>query len=564
MQKNSATSLRILGGLFDLGAASNVSDGQLLEHFATGPAATAEAAFAAILERHGPMVLRVCRAILRDEHSAMDAFQVTFLVLIRKSRSLWVRESLGPWLHRVASRAAARVKRESAQHRRLILHAARRTAEQGVIPPPSHRDELALALHEEVDRLPEHFRAAVLLCDLEGRTCEDTARLLACPVGTVASRLARGRRRLRARLERRGIGLLGSALAAALSGEIERASASVPAALRESTIRVALGCAATKTMLGASSSSLSSITTAVSRSLFLTKLKSSATLVLGVGLFAVAAASGIRTLASPGAPRAERQSEKPKQEDASNSAGATARQRQGEPVRFDFQEAKKDCVQCIVANMRLVVDNNRVDFDCRVGFLYKDGSLKLYRTDAKEPVAAALRHKGPIREFAFAEDFRLLVTTSDDSVKLWDGISGALRKELDGEFMRPLASTSMTTRREQGGAPPRFVTIDVAGRVITSWDFATLEPVGSFRPEGTAKLLGAGLSPDGKTLATIADDRSVTLWSASSNKRVVTLQEPSPIVAGCFPKDGSSRQRERLLLDNHFWDAVAPLLPAKL
>ena len=73
-----------------------------------GPAATADAAFGALLERHGPMVLRVCRAILRDEHSAMDAFQATFLVLIRKSRSLWVRESLGPWLHRVACRAAGR------------------------------------------------------------------------------------------------------------------------------------------------------------------------------------------------------------------------------------------------------------------------------------------------------------------------------------------------------------------------------------------------------------------------------------------------------------------------
>ncbi len=110
MRKASGTSLRILGGLFDLGAASSASDGQLLESFATGSAATAEAAFAAILERHGPMVLRVCRAILRDEHAAMDAFQATFLVLIQKGRSLWIRESLGPWLHRVAGRAAGRLK----------------------------------------------------------------------------------------------------------------------------------------------------------------------------------------------------------------------------------------------------------------------------------------------------------------------------------------------------------------------------------------------------------------------------------------------------------------------
>jgi DNA-directed RNA polymerase specialized sigma24 family protein len=122
--KKSGTSLRVLGGLFDLGVTSSASDGQLLEHFATGSAATAEAAFGALLERHGPMVLRVCRAILRDEHSAMDAFQATFLVLIRKSRSLWVRESLGPWLHRVACRAAGRVKSDAVRRRRFELRAA--------------------------------------------------------------------------------------------------------------------------------------------------------------------------------------------------------------------------------------------------------------------------------------------------------------------------------------------------------------------------------------------------------------------------------------------------------
>ncbi len=213
MQKTSATSLRILGGLFDLGAASNISDGQLLEHFATGPAATGETAFAAILERHGPMVFGVCRAILRDEHAAMDAFQATFLVLIRKSRSLWVRESLGPWLHRVACRAAGRVRRESARHHRLALRVAERTAAQAVESPacPSHRDDLALVLHEEVDRLPERFRDHPLVRPrgTHVRGCRSalgmSGRYGRQPVGPRTPTFC-------ARLERRGIGIVAKRL----------------------------------------------------------------------------------------------------------------------------------------------------------------------------------------------------------------------------------------------------------------------------------------------------------------------------------------------------------------
>src|SRR5947209_5522531 len=91
--------------LFNVGAIGDMTDGQLLERFATGGEA-AELAFAALVERHGAVVLQTCRSILRDEHEAEDAFQVTFLVLVRKSGSLWVRESLSPWLHQVAYRAA--------------------------------------------------------------------------------------------------------------------------------------------------------------------------------------------------------------------------------------------------------------------------------------------------------------------------------------------------------------------------------------------------------------------------------------------------------------------------
>jgi RNA polymerase sigma factor (sigma-70 family) len=565
LRKASGTSLRILGGLFDLGVASSASDGQLLEHFATGPTATAEAAFAALLERHGPMVLRVCRAILRDEHSAMDAFQATFLVLIRKSRSLWVRESLGPWLHRVAVRAARRITRESARQRRLELCAAERTPERTVTAAPSHCGELTVALHEEIDRLPDRFRLAILLCDLEGRTCAEAARLLACPVGTVASRLARGRGRLRERLTRRGIAPTSPALVVAFSRE--NVGAILPASLRESTVRLALGYAATRTAFGASSS-IVSIANDVSRSLLMTKIRSSAILLVCTVCIAPAAVSAFQALApsqtQPNALLAERQTQKPKPDETSKKAATTPSHRPEKIFQFDEEEARKGYLLSTVANMRpLLKDERGVRFQCRVAFLYKDGTVKLFNADAKDPVAPPLRHAKPIREFGFIEQAKLLITISDDSMKIWDALTGDLRKELAGEVMRPLAFTSISTCAEPGPDPVRFVTIDAAGRLVTTWDASTLEQVGIFRPEGTPPLLGAGLTRDGKTLATIAADRSVTIWSAPAHKRLATLYESSPVAASCFATDVPFMKQPVLRLMDDVWNAVAPLVPAR-
>ena len=94
--------------LFEAGTLAGLTDGQLLERFQTGTGQSAERAFASLVQRHGPMVLRTCQRILGNEHDSHDAFQATFLVLARKGRTLWVRDSLGPWLHRVASRASIR------------------------------------------------------------------------------------------------------------------------------------------------------------------------------------------------------------------------------------------------------------------------------------------------------------------------------------------------------------------------------------------------------------------------------------------------------------------------
>ena len=191
---------RQLRALFDLGAVRELGDGQLLERFAAGPGEGAELAFAALVERHGPMVLRVARGILADPHDADDAFQATFLVLVAKARGLWARDSLGPWLHQVAHRTASCQRATAARRRRLDRFGAR----EDEAAEPTGADDLVPILHEEIDRLPERYRAPVVLCDLQGRTHEQAARDLGWPVGTVKSRQARARDRLRVRLARRG------------------------------------------------------------------------------------------------------------------------------------------------------------------------------------------------------------------------------------------------------------------------------------------------------------------------------------------------------------------------
>jgi HlyD family secretion protein len=228
--KNTAV-VNELQRLFNVGVVRELSDGQLLERFAVDRSEAAELAFAVLVDRHGPMVLRVCRAVLADPHDTEDAFQATFLVLVKKARSLWVRDSLGPWLHQVAYRTASCARLAAARRRRHEGCAAAARQEIRTV----HSNDLASLLHEEIERLPERYRAPVVLCDLEGRTHQQAARHLGWPVGTVKSRQARGRERLRERLRRRGLapnaGLLGSGFVPVGPDPI------VPAALVDCTTR---------------------------------------------------------------------------------------------------------------------------------------------------------------------------------------------------------------------------------------------------------------------------------------------------------------------------------------
>lgn len=163
----------------------------------------AEEAFASLVDRHGPAVFRVCRAMLGEEQSARDAFQATFLVLARKAGTLRVVDSIQPWLLSVAVRVSASARASEARRRRH--EGGRFAAEAQPSDDQAERREVVELVRDEVARLPDRLRAAVVACDLEGLGHEQAARRLGWPIGTVKSRQARGRERLRARLSRRGM-----------------------------------------------------------------------------------------------------------------------------------------------------------------------------------------------------------------------------------------------------------------------------------------------------------------------------------------------------------------------
>jgi RNA polymerase sigma factor (sigma-70 family) len=191
---------------------SEPPDGDLLERFlARGDAE----AFAALVRRHGPTVLGVCRRVLRHAQDAEDAFQATFLVLARKARSITRRGSLGSWLYGVAYRVALKARDDAMRRRRHERRAANRAGGQSACA--GARGAVWPVLDEEVNRLPDKYRQPVVLCYFEGKTYQEAARLLGWPAGTAAARLARARALLRKRLVRRGVTLSSGALAARLA-----------------------------------------------------------------------------------------------------------------------------------------------------------------------------------------------------------------------------------------------------------------------------------------------------------------------------------------------------------
>ena len=297
--------------LFNEGSLSGFSEGQLLDRFTTSHD---ESAFEVLVERHGPMVLGVCRQFLRDPHDVDDAFQATFLVLVRKAGSLKRKELLGNWLYGVATRVALRsralaVRRQS----RMALVADIDTCAGDGRSDPARSgleailqaDERPLLL-EEVNKLPRKYREPIVLCYFEGLTHDQVAARLGWPVGTVKGRLSRARDLLRVRLSRHGVTVSSAALLAFSSSSDLRAA--VPLSLAQSTFKAALAVLASSGIALVASSAVSlsvaSLTEGVIQAMVFSQVKS---LVIPALVAAGVLTAGVSVVALQPGPRAARQ-----------------------------------------------------------------------------------------------------------------------------------------------------------------------------------------------------------------------------------------------------------------
>ncbi len=270
-----------------------LSDAQLLERFL---AEREEAAFAALVRRHGPMVLGVCRRVLRDLHDADDAFQATFLVLIKKADSILPRERVGPWLYGVAYRTSLKAK---------AMKDRRRAQQQPLHDVPGAADapnaEWLALLDREINRLPEKYRLPIVLCDLEGKTRKQAARQLGCPEGTVATRLQHGRALVQKRLARRGVSFAAGAWMLVCA---EAASAAVVSApLVSATVQTAFLFAAGRAA-GLIPLHVFALAKGVLRAMVLNKIKNVSAIlllvgVLGLGLGGLTGGAGTQAGAQP-------------------------------------------------------------------------------------------------------------------------------------------------------------------------------------------------------------------------------------------------------------------------
>jgi RNA polymerase sigma factor (sigma-70 family) len=241
------------------------TDAQLLDRFL---ARREEIAFEELVRRHGPMVLGVCRRVLGDPHDAADAFQATFLVLIRQADSVVPRSRVGPWLYGVARRTALKARSSAARRRRAEQDAIR--GRPDTTPPTDAGGDLRPLLDEELGLLPDKYRDPLVLCLLQGKSRKEAAGLLGWSEGTLSGRLARAKALLGARLQRRGVALAGVALLAAITQSA--AAAEVPALLVATTVNAAAALAG-PAAANAVSIPVIALTEKVMKAMLISKLK---------------------------------------------------------------------------------------------------------------------------------------------------------------------------------------------------------------------------------------------------------------------------------------------------
>jgi RNA polymerase sigma factor (sigma-70 family) len=525
-----------LRSLVDAGAAGEATDAQLLHSFVGD---RDEGAFATLLRRHGAMVLSVARRLVpRDD--AEDVLQATFLLLARKAGSIRKREAVGSWLHGVASRLALKVRAQAARRRTHEQQAAtmhkRESAGELTV------SDLPQVLDEELGRLSVKYRTALVLCYLEGKTQDEAARQLGCPLGTVRSRLAQGRKLLRGRLVRRGLALSAEGLAVALLAH--GADAAVPASLIEPTLRAAVAVAAGSAPPGLVSAPVAGLLRAGTSTATAGKVTVAVTLLVGVGL----AAAGAGLLAHQ--PRVQQNAAaEPVNAPQPALAATTLGRPQGHVDRCGDPLPPGAVARLGTVRLRHGGQVFGVAFAADGPTLISHGGDAVLRFwDLATGQQRRLFPGAPpgISSFVLSRDGKLLATATlqkSDAILLWELPAGKQLRELRGRKLGSVLAFSADGKRlAAGGADAR----------IHVWDVGTGGELFDLPGHQTSKfdwqnaLDALAFSPDGKLLASAGKDGignggRIRLWDTATGKQAFVLRCPDePVTALVFARDGKA------------------------
>jgi RNA polymerase sigma factor (sigma-70 family) len=507
-----------------------MTDEQLLESFARR---RDEVAFEVLIRRHGPLVMGVCRRVLRSHHDAEDAFQATFLILARKAASIAPRGSLGNWLYRIAFNAALKAKTVIGKRRLREKQVA--DMPESAVAAPSPWQDLQAVLDEELGRLPDKYLTTIILCDLEGKTRTECAAQLGWPEGTVAGRLARARALLAKRLTRRGVALSAGALASATSPTI--ASANVSASVITSTIEAASLYAAGQTLADVVSSNAAVLAEGVLKAMILNKIKT--VTVYAAAVFLVSSLS-IELLAT-GNGRAGLQSK-------SVLAPSDQPQVRGqEPQRPPAKEAERPQATVTWKERHTIeVERGTQIFSASIS---PDGKVVAYGMnegtkllDAVTGKELALVDKDVAFSTAISPDGKILATGGIarggiQSVKLWDAATG-----------KELATLADDTKNicKVAFAPGGKLLATAEGWALRLWDLETNKESRRFdfksdKPEERVAF-GVAFSPDGKTLASAEGQaKAVKLWDVASGKELKSFEGHTKwVIDVAFSPDGKT------------------------